>query len=74
MGIEISKIKTWENLEFLHRHKLKFDWDNNEIEYNKGLVEYEALAHPNISADNTGIYFDSEQPLHSDVVEEVTLS
>jgi hypothetical protein len=40
-------------LKFLNRKKLQYDWDNNELEEPEGATE--ELAHPDLSAEFSGI-------------------
>ena len=47
-------------MEFLTRSKLKFDWDNEELSENVGLVEEEQLVHPEIPAEIPGVEMESD--------------
>ena len=53
MGKRFQKENRENKLEFLNRQKLKFDWDNDELEVNKNLEI--ARIHPKIPANFPGI-------------------
>ena len=46
--------------QFLNRHKLKFDWDNNELNEYEGLVEEPTKSHPELAAELPGIELEVE--------------
>jgi hypothetical protein len=50
-------------LEFLNQKQQQYDWDNNDLEYNKGLIKPD-IAHPDIPAEFPGIDLESEHPHH----------
>ncbi len=54
-------------LKFLNQKRQQYDWDNEDLEYNKGLIEPDT-AHPDIPAEFPGIDLDSEQPSHHHAV------
>ncbi len=54
-------------LKFLNQIRQQYDWDNEDLEYNKGLIKPDN-AHPNIPAEFPGIHLDSEQPIHHHAV------
>jgi hypothetical protein len=56
-------------LELLNRHKEKYDWDNEEVEIDKGLVEEEP--HPDLLAELPGVRLESDY--ESDDVVEIVL-
>jgi hypothetical protein len=64
--------KQWEErsstLKFLNRQQQRFDWDNNNLADDEGLVEADA-SHPNIPAEFPGINLESEQHRPHHVVE-----
>ncbi len=74
----IAVIKDWgrhhqkedkaNTLEFLYQKQQQYDWDNEDLEYNEGLIEPD-IAHPDIPAEFPGIDLESEQPRHHQVVE-----
>ena len=49
-------------MEFLDRKKAKFDWDNEEIEEDEGLVEPHPnpATHPGILAEIPGVMMESD--------------
>ena len=57
-------------LEFLNRLKQRYDWDNDDLEDDEGLVEEEEQAHPNIPAQLPGIELEAEQPGETQAVQE----
>jgi hypothetical protein len=74
----ITAIKDWRRhhqkedkastLEFLNQKQQQYDWDNNDLKYDEGLIKLD-IAHPNIPAEFPGIDLESEQPRHHQVVE-----
>ena len=48
-------------LEFLNQKRQQYNWDNNDLEYDEGLIEQD-IEHPDILAKFPGIYLESEQP------------
>jgi hypothetical protein len=60
-----DKTKT---LAFLNRKQQQYNWDNDDLKDNKGLVALD-IAHPNIPAKFPGVDLESEQPQHHQVVE-----
>ncbi len=56
-------------MELLNRHKEKYDWDNEELEIDKGLVEEEP--HPDLLAELPGERLESDY--ESDDVVEIVL-
>ena len=56
-------------MELLNRHKEKYDWDNEELEIDKGLVEEEP--HPDLLAELPGVRLESDY--ESDDVVEIVL-
>jgi hypothetical protein len=48
-------------LSFLNQTKKLYNWDNDDLEDNKGLVESD-IAHPDLPAEFPGIDLESEQP------------
>ena len=61
-------------MEFLNLHKVDFDWNNDDLEDNKELIENLGVAHLEIPDEKPGINFESEQPVNSTLVEGVPLS
>jgi hypothetical protein len=55
-------------LTFLNRKKKLYNWDNDNLKDDKGLVESD-IAHPDLPAEFPGINLKSEQPHHHQVVE-----
>jgi hypothetical protein len=55
-------------IEFLNRKRQQYDWENDDLKDNEGLIEPD-FAHPNIPAEFPGIDLESEQPHHNQVVE-----
>jgi hypothetical protein len=55
------------SLTFLNRKRQLYDWDNNDLEDNKGLVDPD-ITHPNLPAKFPGINLKSKQPHHHQVV------
>ena len=49
-------------LEFLNRHKAKYDWDNEDIEECEGLIEPQpsSTAHPGILAEIPGVELEAD--------------
>jgi hypothetical protein len=74
----ITVIEDWEQrhqkedkastLEFLNQKQQQYDWDNNDLEYDKGLIKSD-IDHPDIHVEFPGIDLESEQPRHHQVVE-----
>ncbi len=62
------------SLIFLNRMKQLFDWDNNDLQDNKGLVDPDPNNHPGIPAKFPGINLESEQPRHHHVVKVIKAS
>ena len=56
-------------MELLNRHKEKYDWDNEELDIDKGLVEEEP--HPDLLAELPGVRLESDY--ESDDVVEIVL-
>ena len=56
-------------MELLNCHKEKYDWDNEELEIDKGLVEEEP--HPDLLAELPGVRLESDY--ESDDVVEIVL-
>ncbi len=54
-------------LTFLNQKKKLYDWDNDDLKDNEGLVESD-IAHPDLPAKFPGINLESEQPHHHQVV------
>ena len=54
-------------IEFLNIKLQQYDWDNDNLEYGKGLIESD-IAHPDFPAEFPGIDQDSKQPRHHQVV------
>ncbi len=54
-------------LEFLNQKLQQYDWDNDDLKYNEGLIERD-IAHPDIPAEFPGIDLESEHPRHHQVV------
>jgi hypothetical protein len=73
----IAVIKDWgrhhqkedkaNTLEFLNQKQQQYDWDNEDLEYNEGLIEPD-IAHPDIPAEFPGIDLESEHPHHHQVI------
>ena len=55
-------------LKFLNQKRQQYDWDNDDLEYDKGLIKPD-IAHPDIPAEFPGIDLESEHPCHHQVVE-----
>ncbi len=55
-------------LTFLNWKKKLYDWDNDNLKDDKGLVESD-IAHPDLPTKFPGINLESEQPHHHQVVE-----
>jgi hypothetical protein len=55
-------------LEFLNQKQQQYNWDNDDLEYDKGLIEPD-IAHPYIPAEFPSIDLESEHPRHHQVVE-----
>jgi hypothetical protein len=74
----IAVIKDWgrrhqkedkaSTLEFLNRKQQQYGWDNDDLEYDEGLIEPD-IPHPDIPAEFPGIDLESEHPRHHQVVE-----
>ena len=57
-------------LEFLNRHRQQYDWDNDELTDDAGLMA-DDVAHPDITAEIPGIELESEQIVPGPAVETV---
>ena len=58
---KMGKVEKYGNkLKFLNRHKAKFDWDNDDLEEDIGLVEPSHAAHPGILAEVPGVELESD--------------
>jgi hypothetical protein len=66
MGKKSRQSRSADTLEFLNRHKEKYDWDNEELEIEEGLVEDEP--HPDLLAEIPGVPLESDYE-SDDVVE-----
>jgi hypothetical protein len=66
MGKKSRQSRSADTLEFLNRHKEKYDWDNEELEIEEGLVEDEP--HPDLLAEIPGVILESDYE-SDDVVE-----
>jgi hypothetical protein len=67
----IAVIKDWgrhHQKEDLNQKRQQYDWDNNDLEYDKGLIKPD-IAHPDIPAELPGIDLESEHPHHHQVIE-----
>jgi hypothetical protein len=60
-----DKAKT---LEFLNHKQQQYNWDDDDLKDNKGLVELD-IAHPNIPAKFSDVNLELEQPQDHQVVE-----
>ena len=59
-GQKAQTKKYKDKMQFLNRSKKKFDWDNEELEENVGLVEPEKLIYPDIPAEIPGVVLESD--------------
>jgi len=66
MGQKSKQTRSDQTLQFLNWHKEKFDWDNEDLEIEEGLVEDEA--HPDLPAEIPGVPLESD--FESDVIEQ----
>jgi hypothetical protein len=55
-------------LKFLNQKQQQYDWDNDDLKYDEGLIEPD-IAHPDIPAEFPGIDLESEHPHHHQVIE-----
>jgi hypothetical protein len=62
------------SLVFLNRKKQLYNWDNDDLQEDKGLVDPDPDSHPGILAKFPGINLESEQPRHHHVVEVIEAS
>ena len=60
-------------MEFLDRHKEKFDWDNEDIEDEEGKVEPDPNqdTHPGLLAEIPGVMLESDRDSSRDAIEAV---
>ena len=58
-------------LESLDRNKANFDWDNDDLEENEGLVESNPTTHPGILAEIPGVAIESDSAVDTSAIEEV---
>ena len=60
-------------LEFLDRHKEKFDWDNEDIEDKEGLVEPDPDqdTHPGLLAEIPGVIMETDRDSSRNAIEAV---
>ena len=59
-----SRSKQFGNkLEFLNRNKVRYDWDNEEIEEEEALVEPPPAAHPGILAEIPGVELEADRKM-----------
>ena len=68
---ESSRSQQYGNkLEFLDRKKARFDWDNEVIEEDEGLVEPDSnpATHPGILAKNPGVMLESDQEIDTTAI------
>jgi hypothetical protein len=56
------------SLTFLSQKRQLYDWDSDDLEDDKGLVNPD-ITQPNLPAEFPGIDLKSEQPRHHQVVE-----
>jgi hypothetical protein len=61
------------SLTFLNQKRQLYDWDNDNLEDDKGLVDPD-ITHPDLPAKVPGINLESEQPHHHQVVEVIEKS
>ncbi len=76
----ITVIKDWgrrhqkedkaSTLDFLNQKRQQYNWDNDDLKYDKGLIELD-IAHPDIPVEFPGIDLESEQPHHHQVVKDI---
>ena len=66
MGQKSKQTRSDQTLQFLNWHKEKFDWDNEDLEIEEGLVEDEA--HLDLPAEIPGVPLESD--FESDVIEQ----
>jgi hypothetical protein len=62
------------SLVFLNCKKQLYDWDNDNLQDNKSLVNPDPDSHPGIPAKFPSINLESEQPCHHHVVEVIKAS
>ena len=80
----IAKVNKWgertkqekygKKLHFLNRHKLKFDWDNEELSEYEGLTEDPPKPHPEIVSELPGIELEAEQIEEAPAIEEIDMT
>ena len=81
----IQKVEQWgkrsqresygTKIELLNRNMKKYDWDNDDLQEEEGLVEeIKEVAHPDLPAEMPGIDIEEEQPEAGPAVEEVEMS
>ena len=68
-GVRSKREEYGKKLKFLNRNRQKYDWDNDELNDEEGLVEPEPT-HPELTAEMPGIEIESEQIEPSDAVVE----
>jgi hypothetical protein len=66
MGKKSRQSRSAHTFEFLNRHKEKYDWDNEELEIEEGLVEEDS--YPDLLAEISGVRLESDYE-SDDVVE-----
>ena len=59
---------------FLNGNKEKFDWDNDKLEDNEGLVKDTEISHPELTSKLPGIELESKQARLVEAVQEVETS
>ena len=70
MGQKNKKTHCAETLQFLNRHREKYDWDNDKMEIDEGLGEDEA--HPDLPAEIPGVPLESD--FESNLIEQTEVS
>jgi hypothetical protein len=68
LGRRHQKEDKKQDLTFLNQKKQLYNWDNDNLKDNEGLVESN-IPHPNLPTKFPGINLKSEQPHHHQVVE-----
>jgi hypothetical protein len=69
-----AKEDTKHSLVFLKRTKQLYNWDNNDLQDEEGLVDSDLNNHPGIPAKFPGINLESEQPRHHHVAKVIKAS
>ncbi len=73
-GIQNAKENAKHSLVFLNRKKQLYDWDNDNLQDDEGLVDPDSNSHPGIPVKFPDIDLESEQPCHHHVVEVINVS